>query len=110
MTSATKAADGQTLYFRTNSGVMATPVAAQGAALTFAAPFEVTFGHGGIFAGRGRKRGWFSDYDVTPDGRVILLRSPRAEDSLDAGHMIMVQGWFDEVARLGLERLRIISA
>ncbi|MCH8855054.1 MAG: PD40 domain-containing protein [Proteobacteria bacterium] len=95
--------DGRTLYYRTNAGVMATPVVAQDGALGFGAPALVTPGLGGIFVGRATGGYWYRDYDVGPDGRVIVVRLPNEVNGADAGHVIVVHGWLDEVARLVAE-------
>ena len=37
-------------------------------------------------------------YDVTPDGRFVMIRTGSGEDS--SSNMILVQNWFEELKRL----------
>ena len=92
-------ADGRSLYYRTNRGVMAVPVSVQGDALTFGAPTPVATGFGGVWAGRQIGAAWRRDYDVAPDGRVLVVRDPDEQDSTVLGHAVIVYDWFDEVTR-----------
>ena len=92
-------ADGATLYFRVNGGVLAAPFdtsTGQIGASSWAA-----VGFGGIFAGRTPGNGkWLRDYDVAPDGRILILAEDTLFSDADTGHVVMVQGWVDEVIRL----------
>jgi Tol biopolymer transport system component len=92
-------ADGRTLYARVNAGVLAVPVNVRGDSLSFGTPSMEAVTTGGVFAGRQLDGWWLPDYDIGPDGRVVVVRDQIATALDIQGHAVVVYNWFDEVSR-----------
>jgi len=96
-------ADGRTLYVRAQGALMSIPVNVRGDALSFGTP-AMENSLAGVWAGRQIDGEWMRDYDVGPDGRVVVIRDDSEETAADIeGHAVVVYNWFDEVARLVAE-------
>ena len=86
--------DGRELYYRNREALMAVTISAEPSltpgkpTLLFAGPYRSGVGAGG---------GPHSSYDVTPDGRFVMIRG---EQSSGATQILVVLNWFEELERL----------
>ncbi len=87
------------MYFRVSGGIAAVPVNVQGDSLSFGASTRVAAVASGTWLGRqvGRRE-LLRDYDVGPDGRLIVVRDASLTGDIEA-HAVMVYDWFDDVER-----------
>ena len=88
------APDGQELFFKVGSDVMAVTVET-----------EPTFNPGNpevLFTGqyRSSSAGRGPAWDVAPDGRFLMIRSAGATGQAAAPHIVVVENWFEELQRL----------
>ncbi len=86
--------DGRELYYRNGDALMAVTISTEPAltpgkpTLLFAGPYR-----SGVFVGGNPG----SNYDVTPDGRFVMIRN---EGSSAATQILVVLNWFEELERL----------
>ncbi len=88
------AADGQTLFFRKLTDVMAVPVQAD-ATVPWGTPELVLEGRNYISFGNNAR------YDVSPDGqRFLMLKEDVSNGTREPPQIVVVQNWFEELSRL----------
>ena len=86
--------DGRELYYRNGEALMAVTITTEPQliagkpTLLFADPYRSGVDGGGNPG---------SNYDVTPDGRFVMIRG---EESLKATQIVVVLNWFEELERL----------
>jgi len=95
------ARDGKQLFYRTDSGIMTTPVEATGETLRVGKPTVAVQGpfRGGT-TGIGAGGFTFADYDVSPDGaRFVVFPAGSGPGRAEHPHVTLVTHWFDDLAR-----------
>jgi Tol biopolymer transport system component len=92
--------DGRTLYYRTDSGIMAASVETGGGTFRAGKPRLVITGtfRGGT-AGLGLGGYSFPDYEVAGDGRRFVM-FPQETEQVRLGQITLVTRWFDDLEQL----------
>ena len=88
------AADGRTLYYRGGAAVMAVDVESS-PALKVERPRQILEDNPYY-----RSRGVGRQYDVAPDGRLLMVRRGTEEGVPSQASFVVVENWFDELQRL----------
>ena len=85
--------DGSELFYRAGTAVMAIDVSTEDGTVSLGAPRQ-------LFDGNHRAGFVTREYHVGPDGRFLMLKEAPVADGGNAGQIILVQNWFEELKRL----------
>jgi hypothetical protein len=87
------------LYASSTAGVYHVPISIGTGEMRLGEPELVAARFGDLYGGRFYGGGFSRIYDVGPDGRVIVVSTGLQIEERYRGHLILIQGWADEVVR-----------